>query len=61
MKRGFKRFAGMLCSCAFAFCSLGALMPLSASATTIYGDVDNSGYVDVSKVMVIPTEVQDLL
>lgn len=51
MKVNLKRLAGILCSFGLFFYPSGIILPLSASASTVYGDVDNSGTVDISDVV----------
>lgn len=56
MKGIFKRMTSILCSVCLAFGAIATIVPLSvnaAMATTIYGDVNNSGTVDVSDVVVL--------
>lgn len=56
MKSLFKRVTGVLCSLCFAFGVITNIDLIPANAaieTTIYGDVNNSGSVDVSDVVIL--------
>lgn len=50
MKNLFKKVTGLFCSFGLLIGMIGNVMPIMTEATTVYGDVNNDGYVNIADV-----------